>query len=328
MEVWQKPGFLLGEDDYNDQMNGRVIPFVEEKVVREYVTAEDGTSLAYYYALQEEPKGTVVMLHGFCEFFGKYHESACYFYEAGYNVFFLELRGHGYSDHSYLNEDMDKVSVRDFSLYVSDVCRVMDEAVLKKSSTKEMILFCHSMGGCVGSLVLEEHPNYFTRAVLSSPMMELNWNGNPNWVIRLLAVWARLAGWYKRYLPGQHGFDGVRKFPKGSILSEVRYDYMMKLRTEDEHNQTYGGTYEWAMAAMKAMPKARKNAGKIRVPVLLCTAGLDTMVKNEGQDIFYRNSSTVIRETYENSRHEIFNADEEERKRYFDRVLSFMSKGE
>lgn len=57
----------------------------------------DGTRLRSYAAVNPEEKASIVMIHGFCEFFGKYHETAWRFYQEGYSVFFVELRGHGAS---------------------------------------------------------------------------------------------------------------------------------------------------------------------------------------------------------------------------------------
>jgi len=49
------------------------------------------------------------MVHGFCEFFGKFHETAYTFYEQGYSVFFVELRGHGYSENHLMMDDQESL---------------------------------------------------------------------------------------------------------------------------------------------------------------------------------------------------------------------------
>ena len=190
---------------------------------------------------------------------------------------------------------------------------------------KQLYLYCHSMGGCVGTLFLERYPHYFKKVVLSSPMLALNWNKLPRIVIRLLCLWSSIVRWDKRFVPGHHGFDDMPTFSRSSVLSKPRYRYMFHLRREDKYNRTYGGTYAWARSSMRAMDQAQFFAGAIQIPVLLCTAGLDTMVKNEGQDQFARHCRHLQRLYFHNSKHEIFNATDDERIPYFHALMEFYS---
>lgn len=81
--------------------------------------------LQAYCAIPEKPKKALVFVHGFCEFFGKYHELFYDFYHAGYAVFFYEQRGFGKS----LREvsDKDAVYVGNFAEYVEDLKLFTDE---------------------------------------------------------------------------------------------------------------------------------------------------------------------------------------------------------
>ena len=74
----------------------------------------DHTRICYYKAARPDARSVIVMVHGFCEFFGKYHETAFNFWEHGYTVYFIELRGHGGSGRSV--EEKDIVDVSDFCL--------------------------------------------------------------------------------------------------------------------------------------------------------------------------------------------------------------------
>jgi lysophospholipase len=78
---------LLGEDDFYDVMKGTVQPWIKSTVKSGYFESYDFTEIHYYYAIPENPRGIIVMVHGFCEFFGKYHEMAWYFYQLGYALF-------------------------------------------------------------------------------------------------------------------------------------------------------------------------------------------------------------------------------------------------
>lgn len=319
---WKKDAFYFGEEDFAEKMQTLALPKLRSVVRKVTFTSFDGTRLAGYYCLHERAKGTIVMLHGFCEFFAKYHEMMYYFYQAGYSVFFLELRGHGHSQHLLL--DREKVHVASFDDYERDVQWFLEKVVMKKQNSPKRILYCHSMGGCVGALFLERHPGYFDRAIFSSPMLALNWNGIPRIAVMALAVFSKLLRKERHYLPGQHGFDDVPTFSHSSILSKARYHYMFDGRRHDAANRTYGGTYAWAAGSMRGMDQAQMFASRIHIPVLLCTAGLDTMVDNRGHNRFARHCRTVKRLYFPGSKHEIFNAKDEERIRYYKSLFAFM----
>ena len=68
------------------------------------------------------------MVHGFCEFFGKYHEVAYRLYQEGYSVFFIELRGHGKSDREFDHEDQ-RVHIESFDRYAEDVDSFMNKHI-------------------------------------------------------------------------------------------------------------------------------------------------------------------------------------------------------
>lgn len=104
-------------------------------------------------------KKALVFVHGFCEFFGKYHELFYDFYHAGYAVFFYEQRGFGKS----LREvsDKDAVYVGNFAEYVEDLKLFTDEVSKMMGKKLDLMLFAHSMGGCVGALYLEKYPETF-----------------------------------------------------------------------------------------------------------------------------------------------------------------------
>jgi len=89
---------FLGEDDFIEAMNSDNKKWRDEKVRQGTLKTKDGINLNYYYAKNDEAKGVVIFVHGFCEFWGKYHEYAWYVYRAGYSFYFLEQRGFGLSE--------------------------------------------------------------------------------------------------------------------------------------------------------------------------------------------------------------------------------------
>lgn len=326
-EIWETEGFFIGEDDYADRMKAEVDPFIENEVRRGTFTTKDGLSLSYYFYMNdsEKSRGTIVMTHGFCEFFGKFHETFYYFCKSGFSVFFLEDRGHGHSDRVHKDFDPDMVWVASFDDYVNDFIGFTEKVVAPMAPPAPLMAYSHSMGGCVLAITLERRPDLFDRAVLSSPMMALSWGGHPMAVIHLLLLKARITGKMDTYMPGQHGFDDVVTFPHCSMKSRARYDRMFKGREDDPGNRCYGGSYAWGAAALSGMKECLKNAEKIETPILLCTAGEDNMVEPSGQDTFMERCRTAKRLLFNTSRHEIYNALDEERISYFKALLRYYS---
>lgn len=317
----------FGEEDFLEKMDSEVKPWLSEHEEEGTITGEGGLSLHWYAVPHPEEKAAVVLVHGFCEFFGKYHEMAYYLWNAGYSVYFLEQRGHGQSDRE--NENPDAVYVSDFLDYVRDEKTFVDQVVLPRSTSKKLYLLAHSMGGLVGTLMLEEYPELFKKAVLSSPMLEINYGSIPPFVVKILAVWGRIAHWQKRYVPGGHDFDGKSNFETSSQRSPSRYKYMFDQRLSDEKKHMNGATYGWTIASMKAVKRCRKNVNRIDqdLPVLLLSAGNDTKVDVRGHEEFLKKRPQTKALRFPESKHEIFNSVTEDRNRFYDAILDFYEEG-
>lgn len=315
--------FFIGEDDYQDKMNHEVKSFIDSRVKTAKLKTRDGKNIAYYYAIHPESKGTIVLVHGFCEYFAKFHELSYYFYKEGFSFYFMELRGHGHSDHD-IPENVCKVSTTSFFELRDDLKELLDRIILPKVGKENLYLYSHSMGGCISALFLEEYPDYFKKAVLSSPMMKISWNGLPMPVVKMLI-------WYKKrrremddYVPGAHDFNGKEEFETSSCMSRARYDKIMAYRKAYKGNQTYGGTYRWADASLKGMKSAQKNAKKIKTPIFLATAGSDNMVDNSGQDEFISHCAAIAKhKVYPGAKHELYNATQEIREEYFQDLFDY-----
>lgn len=312
---------FFGEEDFKRRMEDEVRPWISGCLKEGFIHSGDGTRLHYYQAIHPQEKAAVVFCHGFCEFAGKYHEIMYYFYQMGYSIFFLEHRGHGFSQR-YV-EDWDRVYVKSYQEYVDDLKAFTDQIVRTEMRGKKLFLFAHSMGGAIGALFLEQNPSYFQKAVLSSPMMQMNFGKIPEWEVKLLVFWSRIARWNTGYVPGQHGFDGVYSFDTSSCLSRARYDYVFWMRKKIPEYTTYGGTYAWTRASIQATKDIANNAEKVKIPVLLFQAGRDSMVRPEGQQYFADHAKHVRMVKYEDSKHEIFNATEEIRKAYYREMFVF-----
>ena len=68
-----------------------------------------------------------------------------------------------------------------FSDYVRDLEAFMDRVVLPRAKNLPLCLYAHSMGGAVGSMMLQRHPKMFARAVLTAPMIAPSSAPFPSW---------------------------------------------------------------------------------------------------------------------------------------------------
>ena len=313
---------FLGEDNFLEVMETENRKWREECVSQGDFNSFDGIKMNYYTAIPENPRAIVVFVHGLCEFFGKYHEYAWYLYRAGYGFFFLEQRGHGYSEGKV--KEIDVIYVDDYDTYVEDLRCFLDKVVIPETKNLKKYILAHSMGGAVASLFMEKYPDYVDGAVLSSPMLKMKNNTSPI-LIGLLSIFSFIFGKRKSIAPGQRHFDETPVFENSSALSRPRYDYMFEMRKKDWHYQTYGASIGWALASLKVTERIMKNASALRIPITVFTAGEDHLIDPEGYEMFARAVPKAKFHAFDKSRHEIFNADDDSRKRYFAEVLETLN---
>ena len=310
---------FLGEDNYLSAMENENKTWFESQVSQGSLTAFDGTKLRYFIATPGSPRACVVIVHGMAEFIEKYREYIWYLNQAGYKVFFMEQRGHGYSEGKAPEHDV--IYIDGYDTYVKDLHQFITEVAEPGSDGLPLLMIAHSMGGCIGTLYLEKHPETFKAAILSSPMMKMKGADYPPIVVSLLGIYAAITGKSKKLAPNQKHFNPNPKIENSSAMSVPRFEYQLSLRRADEHYQASSASFGWAVASMKATRKAIKNACRIHIPVTVMTAGQDHLIDPAGYDALKEKVPQAVFHKYENSRHEIFNADEVSRKAYFTDVL-------
>lgn len=323
-ENWRISDFYIGEDDFEDKIN-KLQKDLSDIFEEGYLETTPGVKIHYYLGINPDAKASIVISHGFCEFFPKYYEIAWNLFRAGYSVFFCEHRGHGFSSREDL-DDVSKVYVKSFDDYVSDFHTFVEKVVKHRMNTEKLILLAHSMGGCIGTLVLEAYPNDFDGAVLSSPMIKMAIKGHTLWFTKLVLNITKFLPWDKKYAPGQRAFNPGDWFSASSMSSKARFWYVQHMREAHDEYKTFGGTYGWTRAAVKATEKVTKKLGSIKIPVLMLEAGKDTMVDNEGHRQFEQlvpQTETVI---FPDSKHEIFNSTDENRQGFYVAIFEWLER--
>lgn len=322
VKPWRKQGFLIGERDYRVKMQKVVEPFMAKYKKEGDFRSFDGMRIHYHYMIHPKEKAAIVISHGFCEFVAKYYEMMYYFYRLGYSVFFIEHRGHGYSGR--VTENQSKVCVGSFHEYVADMNQFVERIVKRRSLSGRYLLYAHSMGGAIAVMYLEKYPKVFSKAVLSAPMLEMRYGDFSAAAVKSLLLLAKLFHWTNRYIPGHHDFDGVYDFATSCSQSKARYKYTFQKRLEDEHYQTCGSTYSWARAGIEATKYMKKHAHQVKIPILLCQAGRDSLVQPGAQRFFANASWRTHIKRYPASEHEIYNSTNRIRNAYYNDIFTFL----
>lgn len=309
-----------GEEGYSGFMRNTAEPYIEKYRERSCFCSYDGRIISYYAYRNPKAKGCIVISHGFCEFGEKYNEVIYYFLQAGYSVYLPEHRGHSYSEQ--MTPDRDKVHIMDFEDYVRDFHCFLTEIVREQKK----FLFAHSMGGAVAVRYLEEYPGSFEGAVLSAPMLRIKTGKCPRLFAEWIADWFVFTGRETRYAAGQSGFDFKADFAGSGCLSEERYRYVFDRRLANFNYRTYGATYGWLRAVLKAEKKInkKKNLERINTPVLIFLAGREHMVDNRAAVEFVNQVSRSAMVYMEKAKHEIYNGDYETRVSYYQQIFAFL----
>ncbi len=213
------------------------------KSIKGNVIYEDGFFMGekdikiYYKSFEvEDSEGVIVISHGFCESSEKYRELIKIFNKNDYSVYIIDHRGHGKSGR--LGIDNSQVNVEDFNYYVKDLKTFLDSIVVPNLNDRKLYLFSHSMGGAIGALFLEKYNNYFEKAILNCPMMEIDTGKYPKIVSKILTKIFYIIGMGNKYIFGQGPFNEKSDLNKSATSSQKRYDSYFNKQLQQKELQT------------------------------------------------------------------------------------------
>jgi alpha-beta hydrolase superfamily lysophospholipase len=252
--------------------------------------AKDKLEIFFQLWATEQPRGTIVITHGLAEHGECYHGVAKTVLLDQWETYAWDMRGHGHSEGK-------RGHVSDFNNYVSDLKQLVTMiAKERKAPNSPLILFGHSMGGLITTLLALEWGADcpINGLVLSSPLFGLAlpvpWIKEK--VARLAAQW----------------------LPSITLHNEIRYkdlsrdEAMLKTYPIDtlRHDKISPEVY---LGMMRGMDRVRKSAGQLNLPVLMQVAGRDPIVNARAeQEIFQLlPHRRKVLEIYPESLHEIYN---------------------
>ncbi|MHC1749694.1 MAG: lysophospholipase [Cellulosilyticaceae bacterium] len=318
------PEWFISEAHYDKDMVNVVEPYLEKLRIKNILETQEDNTLYYEKYCVKNPKAVVVISHGFSEWIEKYNELIYYFAKNGYSVYIPSHRGHGYS--TRMVEDLSMVHIDDFDSYVNDLSKLIEEVVIPQNKDEKIILFGHSMGGGISTLLLEDYPDLVDVAVLSSPMVEVKLPGIPNFLGKLATNVATILGFDKSYIITHGPFTGIPNFEESSTQSKARYMYYFDKRLADTYCQTEGASFGWLKEAIEATEEMIKNVDKIKVPTLLFQAEQDTLVKPGGQNMLTNASKYVELILVLGGKHDLYFEKDTILVPYLQSVFSFLEK--
>ncbi len=315
----------IDEENYAETMQTVIEPALAAIRKDGYMTFEGGRKLHYEYYLRPDAKGSIAISHGFTESAEKFREMDYYFLEAGYNVFAMDHRGHGFSSREVT--DSRVAHVRHFSDYIGDYNAFVENVVKPHSGDLPLYLFSHSMGGAVAALYIQQYPDVFDKAILSSPMISPKTAGFPHWVTSVMAKAFILIGKRQNLVFTESDFNPDATYERSNDTSKARFDYYYDKRRNTPEYQTVGASYDWINESLKIIPIMLDpaNCAKVKAKVLLLQPAIDDVVEMGPQEEFVSKIDGARLEKIPASKHEIYLSVNEGMEPYLQTIFSFLA---
>ena len=297
---------------------------LHERSVRATFVTSHHIHLAYEYLAAESPVGTVVILHGYTEFYQKYEEMAWYLVNRGYNVLLYDQRGHGYSEREV--SDPALAHIDSFADYVTDLEDLIREFVLPTAPGLPLHLYGHSMGGTVCLLYLQKHPDIITSAVLSSPMVIPCTSGVPLFLVRsVVSRKLRQEGSRHRFVYAG-SFDPNPPYERSHDRSYARFRHNLEIRINDIHYQNSSSTNGWMKEAVTCHRRLlnRKANQRIRTRIAVFSGGRDTVVRLRPIRKLIRQLPDAEAFYYPEGRHSLYSMSDEGLIDYYLKLFAFL----
>ncbi|MBC8036534.1 MAG: alpha/beta hydrolase [Rhizobiales bacterium] len=246
------------------------------------VKTRDGVRLRALYAqVQENPKGTVVLIGGRGDFMERYFETMRDLMARGFAVATFDFRGQGGSQRLLPNPLRNHI--KDFRDYDEDFSAVMTQVVIAQCP-KPYFALAHSTGGHVLLRNLRRR-NWFARAIIVAPLVGLRYGLWPLPLVRVLVFLSTSLGLGWMFLPAQKREPlGREDFPDNPLTSDrTRWERDSAVLEQAPQLGVGAPTFSWLKAARKATAalRAMRPRDRFTCPVLMVAAGLDRVVDNE-----------------------------------------------
>ncbi|MCX6482374.1 MAG: lysophospholipase [Mycobacterium sp.] len=266
-------------------------------------TGVGGCTIVYdVWTPDTEPRGVVVLAHGYGEHARRYDHVGKRFADAGLVTYALDHRGHGRSGGK-------RVRVRQMSEFVTDFRSVVTIATAEHPDLTRIVLG-HSMGGGIVLAYGAQYPGDYDLMVLSGPAIAAHTG-----VSKPKALLGKMVGSILPDLPiEQIDPDAVSRDP--AVVADYKADPLVY------RGKIPAGIGKALLLVGETMPRL---AGAITAPLLVVHGEQDRLVSTAGSEHLVQcvASRDVTLTVYPELYHEIFN--EPERDRVLDDVIGWIT---
>ena len=314
--------------NYAETMNGVVMPALAKIRKDQTLSGAGGKPLFVSRFDAENPRGTILVLHGFTENADKFAELIYSLLQNRWSVLAYDQRGHGRSWRPEGLKDNSLTHVDRFSEYIRDL-EIVCQQVLKKMPAPYGI-FAHSMGGAVAARFLELHDGeVFSRAVLCAPMIACQRGGLPYFVGKAMCRGMKMIGKGKERIFMFKPFAGPEDFATSCASGRERFDWYDALRVATPEFQNNSPSYSWTLNALGISQKLLfpGAAEKITIPVMLYGAEDDNQVIPKAQEMFIRRLKKGKMKVVPGSKHEIYRSPDAVLFPWWKEILGFFAEG-
>ena len=238
-----------------------------------------------------EPRGVVVLAHGYGEHARRYDHVAQHFGEAGLVTYALDHRGHGRAGGK-------RVRVRHMAEFVSDYRDLVNQARTEHPG-RPLIVLGHSMGGGIVFAYGVQHPGDYDLMVLSGPAIAAHTG-----VSKVKAIIGKAVGSILPDLPIEAiDADAVSRDPV--VVADYKADPLVY------RGKVPAGIGKALLVVGETMPA---QAPAITAPLLVVHGEDDQLVSAEGSRRLVQciGSTDVELKVYPDLYHEVFNEPERE----------------
>lgn len=317
-----QPLKVLQGEEFNDaiaQLEWELCDYRREG----YFAGEGGKKIYYEYFTVEQPRGSIVVIHGLSEFTEKYYELTAYLLGQGYNVFLYDQRGHGFSHRDTCRPEL--IHINSFDQLVTDL-DIYIETKVRPAGDRPIYLYGHSLGASVGLLYLTQHGQKIKKAVLTSPLLVPKLKGLPCWPFRVgIAIHRFFAGKKAKFLlSGEYQVGMPYKHIPGDSAYRVRH--CLAYRDKEPRYRSTPMTLgcAWEILNLRRRLLSREVTEGIRVPVYMLCAENDTMVKTRYQGKFAKRCAACTHEILPGANHALHTNSSELLTEALEKILHFL----
>ena len=273
----------ISESNYEIEYQEKILPVINA-FESGHFEGQKNISIHYAtYITNPEAKRCLVILPGRSEALQKYAE-VVYDLNNGalageFNYFLMDHRGQGSSER--MLDNSEKGHVDSFNNYVLDLKKFMDR-VVDRHHCSEKLLLAHSLGAGIAVKFMQNYPQYFSRAALSSPMLKIQTAPYRYELARTIVLGNMALGRGKKFAVNQKPFNPTRDFEKNTFTtSPARYDMAMDVFDSFPLTRLGGVTNQWLNEVMHATISVRAYYQKIKIPLRVFHAGLEFYSEKE-----------------------------------------------